>query len=91
MAAVPVGILLSNQVYGILYDQEYQQQLQIQKSNSTLENYTSLNSSSTCVGSQCYSKAFGAFLGIQVLPVLTAGALLCMRVKYSHNKKVIKA
>ncbi|KAI8811451.1 major facilitator superfamily domain-containing protein [Cladochytrium replicatum] len=70
MAAVPVGILASNAVYGMFFDSESTRQMEMGIADGDVVR---------CVGSVCYRKAFVVSLAIQILPVLLAAAIFVLR------------
>ncbi|KAI9342038.1 major facilitator superfamily domain-containing protein [Obelidium mucronatum] len=76
MTGVPIGILLCNSIFGILYDKQL-----------ATQNATAITSSITCYGSICYQQSFQVFTGIQTIAVVTSLLLLLLRLKqrYAHR------
>ena len=72
MTAVPVGILVSNIIFGTFYDQAMQQQ--------------SNTSSIYCYGKSCFEKAFQTALGLQMVPIMLSIALFVERQKEMRTK-----
>ncbi|KAJ3200689.1 spindle assembly checkpoint kinase, partial [Entophlyctis luteolus] len=67
MTGVPVGILVCNAVFGMLYDE--------QVANQT----GSTAGAAVCYGSVCFQEAFAIFTGIHMVAVLTSLLLLVLR------------
>ncbi|KAJ3267839.1 hypothetical protein HDU76_011582, partial [Blyttiomyces sp. JEL0837] len=81
LAAVPIGILATNAVFGILYDQESSKQTFLPVTDP------SLSTLSDCRGNGCYSKAFAVFSVLQMISVATATGLAVLRV-YDWRQKM---
>ncbi|KAJ1553059.1 hypothetical protein HK405_009074 [Cladochytrium tenue] len=81
MAGVPLGVLLSNTIFGTLYDRETTRQRQrLQQADDTGSSaLLQLPDSFACRGDPCFAPAFAAFAGLQVLPILACASLIALR------------
>ena len=71
MTGVPIGIVLSNLVYGNLYDQQAKNQG---------------SSNGTCYGGECFQLAFFISSAIQFIPLALSVWLYLLRVKDAKAK-----
>ncbi|EGF77091.1 hypothetical protein BATDEDRAFT_91916 [Batrachochytrium dendrobatidis JAM81] len=78
MMAVPVGVIVSNLVFGNMYDAALQAQPKLPNGDLSI----------TCYGSQCFTGSFGIALILQAIPVILAVVMYYMRTKEAHRQSI---